>query len=434
MTPQEFERKRQAAEDRIRNSPRTGLGIKQRQTYDTSQMARDGIQEANPGGILSQPIPVTPKGDQYMKALDKVAPNVYAPTPERLEQQRSGGDAAAMAPPQEARQQMAPAARQGPMSGIYRDRPTGEWQQKYLQGLGLRDKYNQAEAGGQDRADVLNEIWDRGGVPVIGNGTKSAQRQDFRGVDGVMDSTARMRGIDTGMKVGSPDAEAHGAALAQHQGGGIYGGGDRIAHLQRNAATGRQGLLNTAAEKRALQDEATKAAIDQTRKGGGIGLTPELAVKQYEVDQKTGVEREKIASEDRRAQESAAASLAPPKAVKVGNVWGYGTGKDWTPMPQPIQDARMRTENTLQNMPDSFGNPDMIRKWQNNANENKPKNRIQPAYNHLTGRYQWATEKELLKPAMIGDTQTPVLQPLNSYDPQGHNALMRWLNSAVEEE
>lgn len=432
--PQEFERKRQAAEDRIRNSPRTGPGIKQRQTYDTSQMARDGIQEANPGGILSQPIPVTPKGEEYMKALDKVAPNVYAPTPERLEQQRSGGGAATMAPPQEAPPQMAPAARQGPMSGIYRDRPTGAGQQKYLQGLGLRDQYNQAEAGGQGRADALNEIWDRGGVPVIGSGQQRAQRQDFRGVDGVMDSTARMRGIDTGMKVGSPDAEAHGAALERHQGGDIYGGGDRMAHLQRNAAVGRQGLLNTAAEKRALQTEATKAAIDQTRKGGGIGLTPELAMKQYEVDQRTSVEREKIAAEDRRAQESAASSLAPPKAVKVGNVWGYGTGKDWTPMPQPIQDARMRTENTVQTMQDSFGNPDMIRKWQNNANENNPKNRIQPAYNHLTGRYQWATERELLKPTMIGDTQIPVLQPLNAYDPQGHNALMRWLNSAVEEE
>lgn len=434
MPTEEFERKRQAAIDRIKNARRPG-GRTARPAFDTTKMALDGIQRANPGGILAQPIPVSPKGEEYMKALDKVAPNVYAPTQEGLEQQRSGGGAATMAPTQEAPPQMAPAARQGPMTGIYRDRaPVAPGQQRYLQGLGLREKYNQAEAGGQGRADALNEIWDRGGVPVIGGGTQRAPVQDFGGVDGVMDSTARMRGIDTGMKVGSPEAEAHGAALARHQGSGIYGGVDRMAHLQRNAAVGRQGLLNTAAEKRALQTEATKAAIDQTRKGGGIGLTPELAMKLYEVDQRTSVEREKIAAEDRRAQESAASSLAPPKAVKVGNVWGYGTGKDWTPMPQPIQDARMRTENTVQTMQDSFGNPDMIRKWQNNANENNPKNRIQPAYNHLTGRYQWATERELLKPTMIGDTQIPVLQPLISYDPQGHNVLMRWLNSAVEEE
>ena len=340
MTPEEFEQKRQAAIDRITKARRPE-GRTARPAFDTTKMALDGIREANPGGILSHPILVTPKGEEYMKALDKVAPNVYAPTPERLEQQRSGGGAATMAPPQKAPQQMAPAARQGPMSGIYSERPVGDMQQKYLQGLGLRQQYNEAQPRSQERAGVLNEIWDRGGVPVIGGGTQRAPVQDFGGVDGVMDSMAKMRGVDTGMKVGSPEAEAHGLALAKHRGGDVYGGGDRAAHLRRNRETASQGLLNTAAEERSMQKEAAQVALDQARKGGGLNLTPDQALKQYEVDQRTAVDREKIAAEDRRAQETrdaeANAKAAAEAARGIREVNGVFIGPDGKPLGEEEQ-------------------------------------------------------------------------------------------------
>lgn len=340
MMPEEFEQKRQAAIDRITKARRP-KGRTARPAFDTTKMARDGIQEANPGGILSQPIPVTPKGEEYMKALDKVAPNVYAPTPERLEQQRSGGGAATMAPTQKAPPQMAPAARQGPMSGIYSERPVGDMQQKYLQGLGLRQQYNEAQPRSQKRAGVLNEIWDRGGVPVIGGGTQRAPVQDFGGVNGVMDSMAKMRGVDTGMKVGSPEAEAHGLALAKHRGGDVYGGGDRAAHLRRNRETAIQGLLDTWGDERAMQKEAAQVAIDQARKGGGLNLTPDQALKQYEVDQRTAVDREKIAAEDRRAQEirdaEANAKAAAEAARGIREVNGVFIGPDDKPLAEPEQ-------------------------------------------------------------------------------------------------
>lgn len=234
-----------------------------------------------------------------------------------------------------------PSRPEGPMSGIYSERPVGDMQQKYLQGLGLRQQYNEAQPRSQERADVLNEIWDRGGVPVIGGGTQRAPVQDFGGVNGVMDSMAKVRGVDTGMKVGSPEAEAHGLALAKHRGGDVYGGGDRAAHLRRNRETASQGLLNTWGDERAMQKEAAQVALDQARKGGGLNLTPDQALKQYEVDQRTAVDREKIAAADRRAQEArdaeANAKAAAEAARGIREVNGVFIGPDDKPLAEPEQ-------------------------------------------------------------------------------------------------
>ncbi len=363
VVDEEFEKKRAAAGERIR-SRQSGLSFS---PIDTSKMAREGIQQANPGGILLQPIQTTPRGEQYMRALDRIAPNVYAPTPQSLGQQPRDGDYRTM----DLRNGLPTPIknRQGPMSGIYREELTLPAQQKYYRGLNLRGQYNQAKARSPQRADALNEIWDRGGVPVIGGGTQRAQRQDFGGVNGVMDSMAKMRGIDTGIKAGAYTDADHAAALARHTGGDIYGGGDRRAHLARNRAVAGQGLLNTLGEKRALQNEAAKAQIDQMRNGGGLSLTPELAMKKYDVDQRTGVEREKIASEDRRTREQneiAAAKEQAQQAMhgirKAGDVFVGPDGK-------PLGDDEQRAWSARSLALESLNTPETLAKakvWKKN--------------------------------------------------------------------
>jgi hypothetical protein len=65
----------------------------------------------------------------------------------------------------------APAARpSGPMSGIYTDERLPDYQVKAAQARGLSAKYNEADPRSAERAGALEEIWDRGGVPVIGGG------------------------------------------------------------------------------------------------------------------------------------------------------------------------------------------------------------------------------------------------------------------------
>lgn len=320
--------------------------------------------------------------------------------------------------------------RQGPMSLIYADRPMTEAEKAQLEEQGgwsgLRDRYNNTN-NQQERAAVLREIWKMGGVPVIGYGNKRARAVDFMG-----QNVMQTRGIDTGIRPGSPEAEAHAAALAAHQSGDVYGGGDRQAHLQRNAAAARQGLLNTAAEKRALETEAAKVALEQAKKGGGLNFTPDQAIKKYEIDSNAAVKREDIAAEDRRAaatlQKEADASKRRMNISEVNGVWVNGEG---SPLPVEIQDRQARTKNTFTAMEKSFGDPDMVRAWQNNSTK-KDKNKVIPVYDRSSGLYSWMKKKDI-PVTLMPDMKTPVVEPLDTYDPRGHNALMTWLNSSVEE-
>lgn len=177
--------------------------VKDRQTIVGTRRTSDLEKQAQDGGVLPAPA---------------VAPAVEHPHPQAASPSR---------------------ARRG-MTSIYTDEPIGDMQRKYLQGQNFKERYNAAPAGSAARAGLLSEVWRHGGVPVIGGGQARAPVQDFRGVDGVMDATRDMRGIDTGMRLGSPEAERHAESIAAAGGSGVFGA-DPMAPYRRLAPTRTRG-------------------------------------------------------------------------------------------------------------------------------------------------------------------------------------------------
>jgi hypothetical protein len=335
MTPEELEQKRQAAIDRINNARRP-KGRTARPAFDTTKMASDGIQRANPGGILAQPIPVSQKGTEYMEALDRVAPNVYAPTPQKLAQQPGTGLQMAY----NAQEIMRPRASQGPMSGIYGSRALNPSEKRGLEiyggGAGLAKAYNEAQPRSAERASTLNSIWQRGGVPVIGGGKERAAVQDFGGVD------QSVRGIDTGIRAGSPEAEAQQAKMDAAGRGDVYGRPAGIG-LQQGHLDQMHGNNLQSRDSRRRRDAGAYFANQerQNQPRGGTGLTSDQALKKYEIDQNAGIKREEIAAADRRAQEArdadANAKAAAKAAEGISEANGVFVGPDGKPLSEPEQ-------------------------------------------------------------------------------------------------
>lgn len=183
--------------------------------------------------------------------------------------------------------------------------------------------YNQAEAGSQDRADALRAIWGKGGVPVIGSGKARAGVQDFRGVRSAMTS----RGIDTGMVPGTPEAEAHVAALAKHENqSGIYGSPTapyaRLAPLRANSG---DGLFSRGRVTRNLSKEDQKLEraikLQRAQNEGQIGAARQYVEGQIIDRQASREERaagraaEAQAENERMTMAEAAAEQARQQAV-----------------------------------------------------------------------------------------------------------------------
>lgn len=140
--------------------------------------------------------------------------------------------------------------------------------------LRIMDQYNgnPGTAGRAQRADALEQTWERGGTPVIGKrGGLSAPVQDFGGV------FQGPRGIDTGMRPGSPEAAAHQARMDQAGGTGIFGGRDRAAALERNRSAAsrsaggifsRDRVAKQPTKRERLLNDAM--ALERAKNEGGI--------------------------------------------------------------------------------------------------------------------------------------------------------------------
>lgn len=442
MTQAELDAQREKAIRRIygnRPIPESaGIGIQPAQPKPdfsaggglNPQSVSRGISEANNGGILSQPVATTPKGDEYMRALDRIAPNVYAPTPQSLGQQPGMDMSRKMVTREIPIQQ----PNQGPMSGIYGSRSLNPAEKRGLEirggGLGLAKAYNEAAPRSVERADTLNSIWQRGGVPVIGGGKERAAVQDFGGAD------RSVRGIDTGILAGSPEAEARQARMDASGRGDVYGRpaglGLQESHIEQTMARNREGR-DTQKRRAALEYYAGKMREGALARPQGLGLTPELAMKKYEIDANAGLKREEIAAGDRRAQETlqkeAEAQKRRFQIKEVDGVWMNGDGNA---LPQEIQDSQTRTKNTYSVMAQSFGDPEMVMAWHNNPTQ-KEKNRVVPVYDRSDGTYKWMAKKNIPNKTMP-DGKTMLVQPLAEYDPAGYRGLVTWLDSATEEE
>lgn len=441
MTQAELDAQREKAIRRIygnRPIPESaGIGIQPAQPKPdfsaggglNPQSVSRGISEANNGGILSQPVATTPKGDEYMRALDRIAPNVYAPTPQSLGQQPGMGMSRKMVTREIPIQQ----PNQGPMSGIYGSRAMNQAEKRGLEirggGLGLAKAYNEAAPRSVERADTLNSIWQRGGVPVIGGGKERAAVQDFGGAD------RSVRGIDTGILAGSPEAEARQARMDASGRGDVYGRPAGLGLQQNHLDQMHGNNLQSRDSRRRKDAEAYFSRLDEAAatKQTGLGLTPELAMKKYEIDENAGLKREEIAAGDRRAQETlqkeAEAQKRRFQIKEVDGVWMNGDGNA---LPQEIQDSQTRTKNTYSVMAQSFGDPEMVMAWRNNPTQ-KEKNRVVPVYDRSDGTYKWMAKKNIPNKTMP-DGKTPIVQPLAEYDPAGYRALVTWLDSAKEEE
>ncbi|MBP7431838.1 MAG: hypothetical protein KBC05_20575, partial [Candidatus Hydrogenedentes bacterium] len=305
---------------------------------------------------------------------------------------------------------------QGPMSGIYGSRAMNQAEKRGLEirggGLGLAKAYNEAAPRSVERADTLNSIWQRGGVPVIGGGKERAAVQDFGGAD------RSVRGIDTGILAGSPEAEARQARMDASGRGDVYGRPAGLGLQQNHLDQMHGNNLQSRDSRRRKDAEAYFSRLDEAAatKQTGLGLTPELAMKKYEIDENAGLKREEIAAGDRRAQETlqkeAEAQKRRFQIKEVDGVWMNGDGNA---LPQEIQDSQTRTKNTYSGMAQSFGDPEMVMAWRNNPTQ-KEKNRVIPVYDRSDGTYKWMAKKNIPEKTMP-DGKTPIVQPLAEYDP-----------------
>lgn len=365
-------------------------------------------------------------------------------------------------------------ANRGPMTGIYADdgrtaKPGAE--QQYL------NRYNTGTT--QQRAGVLRRIWDQGGVPVIGSGTDSAPRADFGGRGGVLARQAEAQrrdylmrsgqlpytaSIDTGMRPGTRGAAAHAAALAGHSNqSGVYGPSGRQDARDVQAAMRQRGGLfagrtRTLPNRRdrlvqdaiAIERAKNEGTVEAARINRDTALTDREAAREFQAGERAsdrefrgGIFAQGQAATDRRRQEDferedarSAALMQPPKMEVVNGIpMMRQPNGDRTPIPEPVIDRSIRMQRVMRSMqaPDGLGNIDMIESFMDNANQRNPKRRVQPVYNHATGSYGWASERELTNPKMIPGTKTPILQPLSSYDEAAYNALVQWIDSAQVE-
>ena len=209
--------------------------------------------------------------------------------------------------------------------------------------------YNQAEAGSQDRADALRVIWGKGGVPVIGSGKERAGVQNFRGVG----TGLAARGIDTGMAPGSPEAEAHAAALAAHKNqSGIYGSPEapyaRLAPLRTNRG---DGLFSRGRVTRNLSKEDQKLEraikLQQAQNEGQVGAASQYA-KAAETDRAASREdrNARIAEENiaRQQQREDEAALARQIAEADAAAPVRQVGKDGLPYSVWTENGRVKRE------------------------------------------------------------------------------------------
>lgn len=366
------------------------------------------------------------------------------------------------------------AAAGGPMTGIYADdgrtaKPGAE--QPYL------NRYNTGTT--QQRAGVLRRIWDQGGVPVIGSGTASAPRADFGGRGGVLARQAEAQrhdylmrsgqlpyraSIDTGMRPGTRGAAEHAAELAGHSNqSGVYGPSGRQDARDVQAAMRQRGGLfagrtRTLPNRRdrltqdaiAIERAKNEGTVEAARINRDTALTDREAAREFQAGEKAsdrefrgGIFAQEQAATDRRRQEDferedarAAALMQPPKMEVVDGIpMMRQPNGDRTPIPEPVVDRSIRMQRVMRSMqaPDGLGNIDMIEAFMDNANQRNPKRRVLPVYNHATGTYGWASERDVTKPKMIPGTKIPVLQPLSSYDEAAYNALVQWIDSAQVE-
>ncbi len=264
------------------------------------------------------------------------------------------------------------------MSGIYGDRPLTERETADLGavggGIGLADFYNQADPRSTDRASSLKVIWGKGGIPVIGSGPARAPVQDFGGVDN------GPRGIDTGIRAGSPDAVEHQASMDQRPGGtGIYGGGPLAPYARlnptRTSESGAGGIGMFTADRKTRQpskEERALASALALENAKGAGLAAAMQSKAGQEQQKAeiaaGAERYKA---DRQATMEEAKMIAEAKKQAAEAMRGITRGADnifYGPDGKPLSDDDQRAWSGRALALESLNVPQVIgrvKQWKN---------------------------------------------------------------------
>lgn len=335
----------------------------------------------------------------------------------------------------------------GLMSGIEATGPMNETERTLAQGRNLRQRFNDAPARSAERADILREIWERGGSPIIGRGAERAPVQDFGGVD------HSPRGIDTGMRVGSPEALAHAERLAQHQNqSGIYGSPTapyaRLAPTRGSRGggglfTGDRVIRRPSREDRAHQQALELARIPAEAQAETARANLEAAREDRAADRdfRRGLMFDNEAIADRRRQEDwareDAADNRPPKGlpgvVQNGGVWGTVDAE--TGEFNRLPDADQQRLSTIRRVVDSF--PQSVGAKELESFRNNPTAFV-PVYDYQTGRV-------VLKPSDTrgwtknwqnetigkGKAEAARYQPLMDFDPTAYQAFLEWAQSAA---
>jgi len=320
----------------------------------------------------------------------------------------------------------------GPMSRIYTERPMGEGERGVMRTLDFRGKYNNAPARSEERSDALRGIWANDGVPVIGSGNARAARQDFGDVN------QSPRGIDTGIRSGSPEAEAHGAALASHRGIDIYGTGDRTAHLARNRDAADRGVGSFTKDRirrtptKADRAQAASLATEHSRAATATNIAQiGAAADRYGADRQFSAEQYKADRQAETEQAKAAADQMSEGISRDEN--GVYYGPDKKPLPEEQQIAWTRVNNLTKTFGQAFGK--QLGQFLNNGNEPDASKRLVPVYDLVKGGLQFISERQAGNKEAVdqGGQEFPRYTPISALDPRISGNFFRWIESAQAE-
>ena len=329
--------------------------------------------------------------------------------------------------------------RSGPMGGIYVDQAMDPHELAMVRGLGLRGRYNAAEPRSAGRADVLEQIWDRGGVPGIGRGGVGAPVQDFGGV------SRGVRGVDTGMAVGSPEAEAHAEALEAAGGaGGIYGsptGAYRRLAPTRTRGSGGGGLGMFTADR--VTRQPTKAeralqgamALESAKNAGQVEAARIGAeAEQYKADK--GFDAERYKADKQAETEKIKAEAAKQMQGVRRDRNGIYYGADGNPLPEEQQKAWTRRNLYVRGFRQSFGK--QAGQFLNNGNQPDAAKRLVPVYDQKTDALKYISEQQYnggsdKKQEMIGPKgkEIPRYLTLAQFDPILAYQYEMWISQAA---
>mgnify|MGYP003590832000 CR=1 FL=1 len=322
----------------------------------------------------------------------------------------------------------------GPMATIYTDERQAPMAQRLAQGRGLPLRYNETRPGSAARADVLEEIWDRGGVPVIGKaGGARTAREDFGGV------LRGVRGIDTRIRLGTPEAEAHAAALEAAGGaGGIYGsptGAYRRLAPTRTRGGGSGGGLALFTGDRVKRPESKseralrgQLALEVAKNAGQVEaarINAEGGAREAEIA--AGAEKYKA---DRAAEAQAAEREAKRLNAGIRRTRNVDfVDNDGKPLPDEVQQHLYLIQGLTDTFPASFGK--QVGQYLNNPNEKNPGKRLVPVYDGVTGTLKFISEKQFANGEMFGPkkNQVPRYATLDQFDPRLLYNYHLWLSN-----